>query len=101
MRNLRFLFCLLFCLVVLAGCGREFGIGVHSATLTLADMKCLECAERVTQVLSDMDGVSPESILCDTDTGAVSFSYDKAKLSLKKIEQAVANVKMCRTHVEE
>lgn len=63
-------------------------MATQETTLTLPDMSCNHCVQRITQTLTNMAGVI--SIHVDLPTKTASFSYDQEVLQLEAIEAELA-----------
>jgi len=63
-------------------------MATQETTLTLPDMSCNHCVQRITQTLTDMAGVT--SVRVDLPTKTASFIYDQEVLQLAVIEAELA-----------
>jgi copper chaperone CopZ len=59
-------------------------MATQETTLTLPDMSCNHCIQRITQTLTNMAGVT--SVRVDLPTKTASFTYDQEVLQLEAIE---------------
>ena len=57
---------------------------IQETTVTLPDMSCNHCVQRITQTLSNTAGVT--SIRVDLPTKTASFSYNQEVVQLTQIE---------------
>ena len=80
--------CFFISLVFSQGCFRPRG--ERAVVIVVPEMKCLECAEGVTQAVTALDGVAADSVSCDTDNGEVSLTFDASAIRLKTIKRAIA-----------
>lgn len=63
-------------------------MATQETTLTLPDMSCNHCVQRITQTLTKMAGVT--SVCVEHPTKTASFSYDQEVLQLEAIEAELA-----------
>ena len=83
--------CLIGGMVLLMGCEDDAGKEVEQTLgLNVPNMRCIACAEYLTEELSHLEGVEPESIECDTDNGMLSLTFQGRSLSPDKIGRFIA-----------
>ena len=63
-------------------------MATQETTLTLPDMSCNHCVQRITQTLTKAVGVT--SVRVDLPTKTASFAYDQEVLGLAAIEEQLA-----------
>ena len=63
-------------------------MATQETTLTLPDMSCNHCVQRITQTLTNTAGVI--SVHVDLPTKTASFIYDQEVLQLEAIEAQLA-----------
>ena len=64
--------------------------GVRTDTISVPDMQCGMCESRISKRLKKVEGVT--GVEADAEANTVVVTYDPAKVTLAKLEKAIAEV---------
>ncbi len=74
--------------LLLSGCRLH---DVRTIELDVPGMRCEACGERVVRSLAALEGVEPDRLSVQLETGKVSVRYDSMVVAIKNLEFAVAS----------